>query len=343
MTHGLWGLGIYGTWIALAGSEVHTSVAAGVCIAAIVGSEAPDFDYAVRLARGPVSYLRQHRALSHSVPAWFIWPLMIALILSIWWPRQFGVFYLVAFAGVVIHVGLDVLTAYGTQALWPFSKRRWALDALFIVDAVMVVSGFLGWILVLTHVWSAARSVFFFGSLVLVYLAVRSIQAALVHEKVRKQFPSNWAVSTIPGPLPWWWSFVAESERELMGGKVSFSGELSREIHWRWKDRDEKALLFAVRFTRVGSVFHWFARHLVWAQTVEDGQIRISLADATFRFRKTLPFAAYVTLKENDDGRYSVVEQSLRAQEVDWEALAQDAVTADDYDNSHVSIPPAKD
>lgn len=330
VTHGLWGLGIYGSWAAIAHPNPETGLAAGVCVAAILGSEAPDFDYVIRWLFGPVAYLRQHRAVSHSLPMWFLWPLLISLALSIWWPGHLGLLYLVSFLGVIIHVGLDLLTTYGTQALWPFSKRRWAFDALFIVDIVILLAGALGVILHVSGVWTTAHATLVMGSIVLVYLAVRCVQAGLLYERVRKAFPAGWHVSATPGPLPWMWNFVAQREAEIIAGKVTLSGEVQGDIHWvQDSDRDETALSFAIRFSRVGSVFYWFARHFIWAQVHEGNRIRISFADVTYRFRKTLPFTGYVVLEPRPGGRYEVLEESIHGQEADFEALLKDAVMAE--------------
>jgi hypothetical protein len=38
------------------------------------------------------------------------------------------------YLGVVLHIGMDVLTPYGTQVFWPLTARRYTADALFILD-----------------------------------------------------------------------------------------------------------------------------------------------------------------------------------------------------------------
>src|SRR5207248_5446028 len=38
------------------------------------------------------------------------------------------------YLGVVLHIGMDVLTPYGTQVFWPFTARRYTADAVFILD-----------------------------------------------------------------------------------------------------------------------------------------------------------------------------------------------------------------
>lgn len=51
----------------------------------------------------------------------------------------FGRIYVVALAATCIHIYLDCMTTFGTQALLPFSARRVALPAMFIVDLLLTV------------------------------------------------------------------------------------------------------------------------------------------------------------------------------------------------------------
>jgi inner membrane protein len=338
VTHALWGFGIYGAWAAATHANIHTALAAGVCTAAVLGSEAPDFDVAIQFVAGPVAYLRQHRAVSHSIPLWLVWPLLVAGLVSLWQPGHFGLFYLVALMGVLIHVGLDILTTYGTQALWPFSKRRWACDALFIIDIVYLICGFAGLACALSG-WTLAEATGWWGGIAVVYTLVRILQSRWLWHRVRRQYPGCWRVSVIPGPLPWWWSFVAQSDEELVAGRVRANGRAEPQIIWHRPQPDSPAVRFAFDHTRVGKVFRWFARHLLYRETADGGLIRISMADATYRYNRLLPFTAYVLLKPTDTGSFELVSESVRAQDVDVGALLQDAVSPEDGPGDPIELP----
>jgi inner membrane protein len=300
VTHGLWGLGIYGAWLATAPQPLPHGLAAAVCTAAMIGSEAPDFDYVVRLTKGPVAYLRQHRAISHSIPMWFMWALVISGVISVFEPGHFGLLFSVSLIGVLIHVGLDLLTSYGTQAFWPASQRRIGLDALFIIDPVMLVAGFVGWILAGTGWWTVGHAVFVMLCIVCIYIALRCLWAGFLYDRVRKQYPSEWKVSVLPGPVPLWWTFVAQTPTELMAGKVSARGDIERDIHWRWPHRDEATLHRALNETTIGRVFHWFARHLIWTIRETESEVRVILADAMYRYGRNFPFTAVITFSKTD-------------------------------------------
>ncbi|HSQ15001.1 MAG TPA: metal-dependent hydrolase, partial [Candidatus Binatia bacterium] len=109
-----------------------------------LGSVLPDVDNAASLL-GSEMYLRVHRGLSHSLLGISVSSLVLALLFA-----RFGKWkdakriYLLALAGQVSHVVLDLLNAYGTQVLQPFSDARLSLDLLFVVDLVftgIVVAG----------------------------------------------------------------------------------------------------------------------------------------------------------------------------------------------------------
>ena len=119
----------------------HPSIATAVVA---LGSVLPDADNAVSLL-GSELYLRIHRGLSHSLLGITVSSLVLALLFA-----RFGKWkdtkrlFLLALLGQLSHVALDLLNAYGTQVLQPFTDARYALDLLFIVDLLfsgIVVAG----------------------------------------------------------------------------------------------------------------------------------------------------------------------------------------------------------
>ena len=109
-----------------------------------VGSVLPDADHAASLL-GSEMYLRLHRGLSHSLLGITVSSLVMALLFA-----RFGKWkdakrlFLLALVGQASHVVLDLLNAYGTQVLQPFSDARLSLDLLFVVDLLfsgIVIAG----------------------------------------------------------------------------------------------------------------------------------------------------------------------------------------------------------
>jgi inner membrane protein len=89
-----------------------------------LGSVLPDADNAASLL-GSELYLRIHRGLSHSLLGIAVSSFVVALLFARYgrWKDAKRLF-LLALAGQVSHVVLDLLNAYGTQILQPFSDAR---------------------------------------------------------------------------------------------------------------------------------------------------------------------------------------------------------------------------
>lgn len=100
----------------------------------VVGSVFPDLDV-LFMAGGERFYLRCHQGPTHAVASA---PVTAAVLTALlvpalgWqWPIFIGLL-----AGLGGHVLLDVFNTLGVRLLWPFSNRRFRLDAVFFVDSV---------------------------------------------------------------------------------------------------------------------------------------------------------------------------------------------------------------
>src|SRR5699024_6085660 len=94
-----------------------------VMVGTISGSQAPDFDTILKM-KGNAVYIRNHRGITHSVPAVLMWGILIAGIIYAFVPQvPFVHLWAWTFLAVIIHVLVDIFNAYGTQAYRPFTKR----------------------------------------------------------------------------------------------------------------------------------------------------------------------------------------------------------------------------
>lgn len=126
---------------------------------AFLSALAPDLDVfsgPIRQLLGfdvnPFDSLIAHRSWSHSL---LMVPLLALPVAWIWWrirsfllngkPGQlesgrpvasFKLCYACIFAAILSHPLLDTCTSYGTQLLAPFSRQRFAIDAIAIVDLI---------------------------------------------------------------------------------------------------------------------------------------------------------------------------------------------------------------
>lgn len=183
-THLLFGLGLGGLALVDPVIASHPYGAVAALIGTVAGSQAPDLDGLLRF-KSNADYIRNHRGLSHSLPAVVGWAAAISLLLAAlfrglpWW--HLALWVLLA---VVVHVASDLFNAYGTQALRPFSKKWIAWNIIHIFDPFIFSSHLVALLLWMTGT-ADPRAIFpvLYGLIVLYYAwrwAVRRRTAAKV-------------------------------------------------------------------------------------------------------------------------------------------------------------------
>ncbi|KKI88995.1 membrane protein [Bacillus sp. SA1-12] len=119
---------------------VDNPTAHAVMLGALIGSQAPDLDTILKL-RNNAKYIRNHRGITHSIPAIFIWSFLITGMITIFIPESNLLhLWLWTLLAIVIHVFVDIFNAYGTQALRPFTKKWIALGLINTFDPFIFVS-----------------------------------------------------------------------------------------------------------------------------------------------------------------------------------------------------------
>jgi inner membrane protein len=123
--------------------------AQAVMIGAIAGSQAPDLDTVLKF-RNNAKYIRNHRGITHSIPAVILWSVLITALLYWIIPRS-DLLHLAVWTSiaVVLHVFVDIFNAYGTQALRPFSHKWIALGMINTFDPILFLiytAGIVVWI-----------------------------------------------------------------------------------------------------------------------------------------------------------------------------------------------------
>ena len=121
--------------------------AQAVLVGTILGSQAPDIDTILKLSNNAV-YIRNHRGITHSIPAVLLWPIVISLVTFAFLPEANLLhLWLWTFLAVFLHVFVDIFNAYGTQALRPISKRWVALGVINTFDPFIFAIHVVGLIL----------------------------------------------------------------------------------------------------------------------------------------------------------------------------------------------------
>ncbi len=105
-------------------------VAAGFFAAA-----APDLDIVFSLF-GPLTYLENHRGITHSVLLLPLWALALSWLLAkiLREPGGWRALYGVCAMGLGAHIAGDMITSFGTIVFAPLSDRRAGIGTTFIID-----------------------------------------------------------------------------------------------------------------------------------------------------------------------------------------------------------------
>ncbi|MDA0378752.1 MAG: metal-dependent hydrolase [Bacteroidetes bacterium] len=114
----------------------HKNGRKGALWGAVLGT-LPDLDIVANLFLDPVDSLAAHRAASHSfVVALLVSPIIALLLrrLHIKDKATRGEWTLMVFLVWATHIFVDLLTVYGTQIFWPFSRHPFGIDSIFIID-----------------------------------------------------------------------------------------------------------------------------------------------------------------------------------------------------------------
>jgi inner membrane protein len=194
------------------------SVAARVS-AGFVAAALPDTDVVLSYV-SPVTYLTQHRGVTHSILLAPLWALLLAWVFArfhrrkqVSWQDYFGVSLL----AILMHIAGDLITSFGTMIYAPFSDARMAWNTTFIID--LWFSGIIIAALAAAWMWRRSRLPAMVGLATLAaYVGLQAVQHQRAIE-FGKGYTKNNAlagaqVSALPRPVsPFNWMVVI-TERE---------------------------------------------------------------------------------------------------------------------------------
>jgi inner membrane protein len=315
-SHLLFGVTLAG--LALFNPDVASSpqLAAAVLTVTLAGSHAPDLDSVIRF-KSQDAYLKNHRGLSHSVPAWFLWSAMIGGLAAWGWGFSEHLLMLVsfAFAAVTIHVLFDWTNAYGVQCLRPFRREWLHLDALCLTDPFLAVVHATASFGVITGLWPYPQWICAgaWGA-TLGYVVWRGIHHEIVVRRVRRRFRRWKALHVMPGL--WWfrWQYVVQTDEGFEMGVIDGRRMLpSRHLPFSVPH----ACIEATRNARSVLTLLDFAKrkHVSWTEQPDGGYL-VTWTDLRFWREKDWPYRAEVRL----DSQFNVLEQQIGWYKKAWEA-----------------------
>jgi membrane-bound metal-dependent hydrolase YbcI (DUF457 family) len=171
-----------------------------LAVGVVVGSVLPDLDALFRLV-DKRTFLRAHQTWTHALPVHLAISLAVgALAVSLGWSG----FELGAglFAGLVGHSALDITNTFGVAWLAPFSRRRFCLEWVFFIDAI-VLAGVAGTLAFVIPAWLRRGDVpARYAVAFLVSLSAYVLSKGLLRRRAGRLCPE--AKSLVPSALvPW--------------------------------------------------------------------------------------------------------------------------------------------
>ncbi|MFP7299717.1 metal-dependent hydrolase [Neobacillus niacini] len=275
----------------VAGSSV---TATSVLIATIAGSQIPDIDTVLKLRNNAI-YIRNHRGVTHSIPAVFLWPLILIAVIYPFFPNA-NLLHLWGwtFAAVFIHVFVDIFNAYGTQALRPFTSKWVALGVINTFDPIIF-----GIHIVAIIIWVFGADpgyTFLTMFIVLIgYYLLRFYAQGKVKSEVKKLIPDATDIILSPTMKFHLWRVAVINENEFFVGSAVGT---NIEILDRFKrvPVPKTPVLEAAKEDKNLSAFLSFSPVYRWELDEYDDHYEVRFIDLRYRSNGHYPFVAVVQL-----------------------------------------------
>lgn len=266
----------------------------------------PDLDIVYRIWGLP-TYLENHRALTHSFVGILAAGALIGTIVGRFDEERRYLSWITACSVALFsHQVLDLITSYGTVALYPFSRTRFYLDWVFIIDL------FLTGIILLSLVFSRHRKSERRAKVGLVVAAAYVGFCVVNHEVALTQFKdtarqngiSYKTIAVIPQPgHALRWSGIIDTGPHYY--QTTFNNYRKPSPNFDVYNKSTGSIWEQkARNSELGILYYWFARYPVVDEYVQNRFHIVEFSDLRFyirvqpslRVRK--PFVLRVVLDE---------------------------------------------
>ena len=174
----------------------------------------PDSDFVIRLFNDPLTYFNLHRGVTHSLLMLPLWALLLAFLFALIWREHehWRDYFAVTLMSIAMHIGGDVITAYGTKLLAPLSDWKASYPTTFIID--LWFTGIIAAALIASLIWRRSRIPAVSGLVVLAaYIGFQSLQLQqathIGREYVAALGLKHATVRALPQPLsPFNWKII---------------------------------------------------------------------------------------------------------------------------------------
>ncbi|MBI3016038.1 MAG: metal-dependent hydrolase [Candidatus Tectomicrobia bacterium] len=260
--------------IAVANAGFRQRIGRSALLAVTAGAIAPDLDSVMGLW-DQFAAIKYHRGLTHSLLGGILLALLVAWPIYRWGAhKQYGKLVGLVYLGILVHIGLDLITSFGIQVFYPFSDARLAWDLAFIIDPILTATFAVPLLVAWRRPRLAARAVWAGLSVAVLYLALAAgakaaAQARFAAELDRRVIAAD-RIGVVPRlHSPFRWRAVAQAPGRLYQAAVA---------PWPGGNMDVRSYIQAPRNRYVERsdaaesvrLFLWFAR-FPWIRYLESG------------------------------------------------------------------------
>lgn len=274
----------------------NSATATSVMIGAIVGSQIPDIDTVLKLKSNAV-YIRNHRGITHSIPAVLLWPLVILAVVYPFFPEANLLhLWIWTFLAVFLHVFVDIFNAYGTQALRPFSSKWVALGVINTFDPFIFGIHILGLFIWAFGAHPGYTFLAIYGIIVVYYLIRFAAQRSVLNA-VKVMIPDATEIIIAPTMRFNHWRVAVMNKHQFFVGRAV-------KNHLRILDQfnrvpvPETPVLEAAKQDKNLSAFLSFSPVYRWEVDEYDDYYEVRFIDLRYRSNGHYPFVAVVQLDQ---------------------------------------------
>lgn len=268
-----------------------------VLVGTVVGSHAPDFDTVLKLKSNAV-YIRNHRGITHSIPAVILWGILISTMVHMFVPNtSFLHLWLWTFFAVALHVFVDIFNAYGTQAIRPFSNKWVALGYINTFDPYIFflhVAGIIAWTL---GAHPGTTFLMVYGVIVLYYIK-RYFDRKEIVKKIYEYFPSTEFVATSPTMKQNHWRVAITTDDRFYVGTVE-NGHIQLFDEFERIPLPNSELVEVAKTDKNIAAFLSFSPVYRWEISENERFTELRLFDLRYRSKGYYPFVAVVQIDAN--------------------------------------------
>ncbi|MBS4205777.1 metal-dependent hydrolase [Lederbergia citrea] len=265
-----------------------------VLMAAIIGSQIPDIDTFLKLRNNAV-YIRNHRGVTHSIPAVLFWPIVVTAFVSLFYPEANLLhLWLWSFAAVFLHVFVDIFNAYGTQALRPFSAKWVALGIINTFDPIIFGIHALGIILWILGAEPGQTFLTMYIVLIFYYL-IRFIMQRTVRSALLKTIPDAEEIIIAPTMSFNQWRLAVTSKDCFYVGRA-FKRSITIFDKFKRVPVPETPIIETAKKDKNISAFLSFSPVYRWEISEYNHYYEVRFIDLRYRSNGHYPFVAIVQL-----------------------------------------------